>query len=71
MAREVVVYKTFEEFYPFYLKEHTNGINRLLHFVGTSLVIIMTLYILVSQTWKNIILLPITGYTQNLSVTIF
>lgn len=30
-------YATFDEFFPFYLKEHSNSINRGLHFIGTSL----------------------------------
>ncbi|KAI8905828.1 hypothetical protein EDD86DRAFT_61629 [Gorgonomyces haynaldii] len=29
--------KTFSEFYPFYLREHSNIINRRLHIVGTSI----------------------------------
>jgi|GEM_PF-250722 len=28
-------YKTFNEFYPFYLSEHKNSTNRLLHFIGS------------------------------------
>jgi hypothetical protein len=31
---------TFQEFYPFYLTEHSNTTNRFLHFVGTSLCIL-------------------------------
>lgn len=30
-------YKSFEEFWPFYVREHSNKTNRRLHFVGTSL----------------------------------
>lgn len=29
-------YKTLEEFWPFYLGEHQNETNRLLHFIGSS-----------------------------------
>ncbi|KZT59180.1 hypothetical protein CALCODRAFT_481763 [Calocera cornea HHB12733] len=29
-------YKSFREFYPFYLGEHRNKVNRTLHLVGTS-----------------------------------
>jgi hypothetical protein len=32
-------YQSFREFYPFYLSEHANPTCRLLHFVGTTLVI--------------------------------
>ncbi len=29
--------KTLEEFYPFYLSQHRNNLNRLLHAIGTTL----------------------------------
>lgn len=29
-------FKSFEEFWPFYVLEHSNKTNRILHFVGTS-----------------------------------
>ena len=32
-------YKSFKEFYPFYLSEHMNPICRGLHFIGTFCVI--------------------------------
>jgi hypothetical protein len=35
---------TFSEFYPFYLNEHSENTNRLLHFIGTSLVIFGSLW---------------------------
>ena len=34
-------YSTFREFYPFYLGEHVNRTCRRLHFVGTSLGLLM------------------------------
>jgi hypothetical protein len=30
-------YRTFKEFYPFYLSEHANRVSRRLHFAGTSI----------------------------------
>jgi len=32
-------FQTFEEFYPFYLTEHSNRTCRLLHFIGSTLVL--------------------------------
>ncbi|PCH94416.1 MAG: hypothetical protein COB85_05650 [Bacteroidetes bacterium] len=34
---EEKAYKTFKEFYPYYLKEHTQRGTRVTHFIGTSL----------------------------------
>lgn len=36
-------YRSFREFYPFYLAEHANRVSRRLHFVGTSLVLVVLL----------------------------
>lgn len=62
MKNEVVVYKTLKEFYPYYLSEHRNGINRLLHFIGTSLAGILILYALFTSTWNILLYVPFAGY---------
>lgn len=55
-------FKSFSEFYPFYLSEHSNPVNRRLHFFGCVLVILILLYTVVTKTWLALILLPIVGY---------
>jgi hypothetical protein len=50
------------EFYPFYLTEHSNSICRALHFVGTGLVILLTLTALITQRWFLLAFLPVVGY---------
>ena len=55
-------FNSFKDFYPFYLAEHSNSISRRLHFVGTSLVILISCYIFMTEFWKLIYLLPIAGY---------
>ncbi|MEO1294040.1 MAG: Mpo1-like protein, partial [Pseudomonadota bacterium] len=35
---------TFAEFYPFYMSQHANRTARLLHYVGTALVIGLAIY---------------------------
>jgi hypothetical protein len=55
-------FKSFSEFYPFYLSEHNNPVNRRLHFFGCVLVILILLYAIVTKTWLALILLPIVGY---------
>lgn len=55
-------YKTFAEFYPFYLSEHSNQTCRRLHFIGSSLVILVLLYALFSGRFSFLLLLPVIGY---------
>ncbi len=55
-------YKTFSDFYPFYLSEHRNRICRRLHFTGCSLVLLILAYILVTSSWGMLVFLPIVGY---------
>ena len=54
-------FNSFKEFYPFYLSEHKNSICRLLHFIGSFLVILTFIFSILYD--KNFILFaPIFGY---------
>ena len=53
---------SFAEFYPFYLSEHSEPLNRRLHFAGCLLVIATVVYALVSREWLFLILAPVFGY---------
>ena len=55
-------YNSFGEFYSFYLTEHSNRLNRRLHFAGTFLVILTFIYSLATQIWILLILMPVFGY---------
>ena len=55
-------YASLKEFYPFYLTEHSNTTCRLLHFVGTGLVIISFLTFLVTFNWYYLAIIPFLGY---------
>jgi len=55
-------YASFEEFYPFYLAEHSNLTCRRLHFVGSTLVLALLVYIITSASWGMFLLLPVVGY---------
>lgn len=55
-------FHNFNEFYPFYLEEHSNRTCRRLHFVGTTLVLLTVLYVLVSQNFWALLLMPVFGY---------
>ena len=55
-------FATFEEFYPFYLKQHSNKICRLLHVIGTTIVFALTITAIYHSFYKLLILVPIAGY---------
>lgn len=56
-------FESFKEFYPFYLSEHKNKTSRILHFIGTFLVLGLLVFLLVSQKEARFwIALPLTGY---------
>ena len=56
------IYRTFAEFYPYYLSEHANRTCRRLHFVGTSLSLVwFILLIATGNAWWLLVGLA-TGY---------
>ena len=55
-------FNTFAEFYPYYLSEHSNSTCRRLHFVGTSLLMLIFLLAFVAGTWWWLLALPVAGY---------
>ncbi len=44
-------FRTFGEFYPFYLGEHANRECRRLHFIGTSIALVLILAAILTQRW--------------------
>ncbi len=55
-------FRSFAEFYPYYLGEHSNPTCRRLHFVGTSLVIALLAYTIASGKWLLLLAVPLAGY---------
>jgi hypothetical protein len=55
-------YETFEEFWPFYLREHARPGTRAFHYVGTSLVVLIGLTALASGIWWLLVAMPVAGY---------
>ncbi|HTR56611.1 MAG TPA: DUF962 domain-containing protein [Casimicrobiaceae bacterium] len=55
-------FKTFREFYPFYLSEHRHPICRRLHFVGTLLVIACSALAVVTASLWWLAAAPLCGY---------
>ena len=55
-------FSSFEEFWPFYLGEHSKASTRALHYVGTSLVVVLAAFALISGRWIVFAAVPIAGY---------
>ena len=55
-------YKTFGDFYPYYLSEHRNTTCRVLHFVGTSLVLAALATALITGNAWWFAAMPLAGY---------
>ena len=55
-------FANFREFYPFYLSEHADRTCRRLHFVGSTLVLVVFSAALLTQRWLLLLLLPLLGY---------
>lgn len=61
-TRSEARFDTFSEFYPFYLDEHRNPTCRRLHFIGSTLVLLLVAYAIAAATWGVLLLVPIAGY---------
>jgi len=55
-------FRTFGDFYPFYLSEHANRTSRRLHFVGTSAALALLIASVVTQKWWLSAAALIQGY---------
>jgi hypothetical protein len=56
-------FNSFAEFYPYYLSEHSNSICRRLHFIGTTLVILILALTIGRGIWMLLWSLPVAGYS--------
>lgn len=59
MARE---HRTFAEFWPYYLREHSKPRTRALHYAGTSLVVAILAFAILTGRWWLLLALPVAGY---------
>jgi hypothetical protein len=55
-------FKSFKDFYPFYLREHSNLVCRKLHFIGTCGVIALLMLIFFTGNMLLFLLMPVVGY---------
>ena len=55
-------YSSFKEFYPYYLQEHSDTRCRALHYIGSTLVLIVLAYALFTQSYGWLLAVPVIGY---------
>lgn len=55
-------YTSFDEFWPFYLQEHSKPSTRGLHYIGTSLVVLLIFAAIAMADWRLAIAVPFAGY---------
>lgn len=55
-------FKTFEDFWPFYVREHDNPVNRTLHFIGTTLAVGSLTAGLLTGRRSLMLAAPVLGY---------
>jgi hypothetical protein len=54
--------RSFCDFYPFYLSEHTNRTCRRLHFIGSTLVLAVLAAAILTGNARWLIAMPVIGY---------
>jgi len=55
-------FENFAEFYPFYLLEHSDPRCRALHYIGSTIVILVLLYAIISRHYAALWFMPLVGY---------
>ena len=55
-------YKSFSEFWPFYISEHSRQGTRIFHLIGTSVGILLAIYVIVIGKWWWFPLALVPGY---------
>lgn len=55
-------FQSFDDFWPFYLREHSRPATRLLHVAGTTLVLLLALAAAATRTWWLLAAIPVAGY---------
>jgi hypothetical protein len=55
-------FASFREFYPFYLSEHTHPTCRRLHFIGSTLVLLVVIVAIARRDVRWLWLAPVAGY---------
>jgi hypothetical protein len=55
-------YRSLKEFYPYYLSEHQHTTSRVLHFMGTGLLLIVAIVAVSTGKFSWLLAVPVIGY---------
>lgn len=55
-------YRTFADFWPHYLREHSRPRTRALHYAGTTLVVAIAAFSAITGRWSWLLAIPLAGY---------
>jgi hypothetical protein len=55
-------FTSFAEFWPFYVQEHSLPATRWVHFLGSTLAVVLVIVAIVWQWWWLLIAVPLVGY---------
>lgn len=61
-APAALPFERFSDFYPYYLGEHSDRTCRRLHFIGSTLAILLVSAAIATQAWWLIVLAFVQGY---------
>lgn len=56
------IHKSFEEFWPYYLREHSGQRTRALHYIGTAIVLAAAAALALTGNWWWLLAMPLAGY---------
>ncbi len=54
--------ENFQEFWPYYVREHSRPINRVLHFIGSTLGLVFLAWVFITGNWWFAPLSLVVGY---------
>ena len=54
--------RTYADFWPYYLREHSDPRTRAIHYAGTALVLIFAVLLAATGNWLWLAAMPVAGY---------